>query len=155
METKITADQTEKDFHENLMARSITMKLNSKGNPIKVQIPPAFGGLGGPGNHSPEELFLGAISGCFFTTFCVLSKNSRFDFKHISISTTGYLEKNEDGVQIMKKAVQTIVLTIEDEKHQEKAKRLLEKTENYCPIANSVKTEIVNEISVQIDENRR
>ncbi|MEM3074100.1 MAG: hypothetical protein QXK20_05105, partial [Nitrososphaerales archaeon] len=42
-------------------------EITSRGITIRVDLPPEFGGLGQ--RLTPDELFLGAISGCLMITF--------------------------------------------------------------------------------------
>ncbi|MBD3194980.1 MAG: hypothetical protein GF317_08000 [Candidatus Lokiarchaeota archaeon] len=125
---------------------SITNPTNSHQPEIKIQLPVAYKGPNVNSEeiyYTPEHYYVAAISGCFFTTFSVVSSMSNFSYISLEIQAIGYMKEIEDE-KIMDKIKQTITLTISSSKYEKKARKLLEITENRCPLVKSVKTRIEN-----------
>lgn len=99
---------------------------------IVAGAPPQFDG--DPKNWSPESLFLASIGQCLFLTFVSITRASKFAFSDYESSITGTLEKTDHGVAFTEALIK-VRLTSED---TEKAKKLLEKAEKNCLIANSI-----------------
>jgi uncharacterized OsmC-like protein len=121
-------------------------------NPINVQLPCGYGGPTGDNgqalHYTPEHLYLGAIGGCFFTTFNVIAKNSNFTYESLNIDAVGEIDRI-DGVKMITEVTQNIVLVLSNPESEAKALRILKKTEHYCLIANSVKTKIFNKFIIE------
>jgi len=115
---------------------------------IEVVTPPEFD-KGIAGIWSPEHLFIASVSSCFMTTFLAVADYSKFEFKNLSISANGILEKI-DGKFMISEITLKVNLTIEDISDKEKGLKLIEKSEKACLITNSVKTIIKLESEVFI-----
>ncbi|MFO8018500.1 MAG: OsmC family protein [Promethearchaeia archaeon] len=100
--------------------------------------------------YTPEHYFIAAISGCFFTTFSVVSYNSDFRYNSLKIKAVGQLGTST-GKKMMEKIEQDIELSIPSKVNERKAKRILEITEERCPLAKSVKTKIKNQFEISIE----
>ena len=122
---------------------------------LKVQLPVGYEGPATTNQkeqvHTPEHLFLGSISGCFFTTFSVISSNSQLSYNSLSIKTVGTMEIINE-VKQMSRIQQDITLTLPFGSNAKKAQRILEKTDELCPLANSITSKIENTYSVIILE---
>lgn len=115
--------------------------LSAPGLPdMTVATPPEFP-EGHPGIWSPEHLFVAAAEVCTMTTFLAIAANSKFEFLEYSSEAEGILEQLETGYQVTHIYLRPTVV-VASEGSVDKAKRLLEKSEKYCLIANSMKTEI-------------
>lgn len=108
---------------------------------IEVATPPQFDG-GVEGVWSPEHLFVSSVSSCFMTTFTAIAEYSKLDFENLEVMAVGRLDK-VDGKFMVTEIILKPVLMIADEKHSDKANRLLEKAEDACLISRSIKTKII------------
>jgi len=110
-----------------------------KGN-ISVATPAAFGGE--KGLWSPEDLFLGAISSCFMTTYLSFVKKIGFSIAHFECNTIGQVALVEGKYEFTTINVYPKVY-IADDGVREKAITALQKTQKYCLISNSIKSHII------------
>ncbi|WP_371804776.1 OsmC family protein [Candidatus Lokiarchaeum ossiferum] len=146
MNFKIAFKQTGADKKStNNFHRTNTMSVSEEIPPITVQLPIAYNGPANSQNremhYTPEDLYLGALAGCFFTTFSVVSKNSNFVYEALDIQATGIMEEVE-GVKMMSQVSLTVTLSISPEISDKLAFKILQIAEQRCPLANSVKTKI-------------
>ena len=102
----------------------------------------------GPGSlWSPETFFIGAVSGCFILTFRAIAKASKLSWSSLVCDADGTVDRSEGATSFT--AIRTRAkLVIPNAADMEKAKRLLEKTEKSCLIANSLK--IVPQLELEI-----
>lgn len=108
---------------------------------IEVATPPQFP-KGVAGIWSPEHLLTASVNSCFMTTFLAVAENSKLEFKELSCKAGGKLEQIEGKYLITEVALNpTLVLTNKED--QEKAQRILEKSEKACLISNSIKAKVV------------
>lgn len=128
--------------------------FNEPSNPtlerLKLQLPVAYEGpkgTHGEKHYTPEHYFIAAISGCFFTTFSVVSSNSNMEYNSLTIEAKGVVGTST-GEKIMEKIEQKITLKILNTVREKKAQRVSEITENRCPLAKSVKTKVINTYKV-------
>lgn len=108
---------------------------------IEVATPPEFP-KGMPGIWSPEHLLVAAVNSCLMTTFLAIAENSNFEFINFESVANGKLEK-VDGMFMISEIVLSPVLTISRDKDQEKAIRILQKSEAACLISHSIKSAIL------------
>lgn len=118
-------------------------------NCLEVATPPEFPG-GIPHIWSPEHLLTASVSSCFMTTFLAIAGYSKLDFISFECGSKGVLDKI-DGKFAVTEIHLFPELVIADEKYQEKAIRILEKSEKACLITNSIKSNVVMipKVSVQ------
>lgn len=107
---------------------------------IEVATPPEFPG-GIPGIWSPEHLLVAAVNSCLMTTFLAIAENSKLPFLHFESKARGKLEK-VDGQYMISEIVLLPVLTIASAADNEKAEKVLRKSEAACLISHSVKAAI-------------
>jgi organic hydroperoxide reductase OsmC/OhrA len=117
---------------------------------IEVATPPGFP-KGIAGIWSPEHLLVGAVNSCFMTTFLAIAENFKLQFIDFNCKADGKLDK-VDGKLMMSEILLLPVVTISSEAEREKAFRVLQKSEAACVISNSVKSRIVFQPSVNVDE---
>jgi peroxiredoxin-like protein len=117
---------------------------------IEVATPPEFP-KGIPGIWSPEHLLVAAVNSCLMTTFLAIAENSKFEFINFASNANGKLEK-VDGKYMISEIILSPVLTIKNNGEKEKALKLLEKSEAACLISNSVKSTIVFNPTINIQE---
>lgn len=97
--------------------------------------PPEFDG---PGGHwSPETLFLAAIGDCMMLTFRAIAKASRFEWRELSAEMHGVMERIEGNSRFTEVRAQ-VRLVVPQGSDAARARRLLEKAEQGCPISNSI-----------------
>ena len=118
---------------------------------IEVATPPEFP-KGIPGIWSPEHLLVAAVNSCLMTTFLAIAENSKFEFISFNSNANGKLEK-VDGKYMISEITLSPVLTIKSNVEKEKALKLLEKSEAACLISNSVKSTIVFNPTIHIQEH--
>lgn len=111
-----------------------------KNSTLEVATPPEFIG-GVPGIWSPEHLFVAAVNSCYMTTFLAIAENSKLEFSSFTCSAKGKLEPVDGRYQITEIAL-TPKLILSNEHQQEKALRILEKSEKACLISNSIKSNV-------------
>lgn len=116
---------------------------------IKVATPPEFP-KGAPNIWSPEHMFVASANICLMTTFLAIAENSKFEFKSFTSDATGKLEK-VDGKFMMSEIEFRPVITITDETKKEKALRLIEKSEMFCLISNSMKSKMILNPTINIE----
>jgi organic hydroperoxide reductase OsmC/OhrA len=83
------------------------------------------------------------------TTFLAIAENFKLSFQSFNSKAVGKLEVVESKYMISEIALQPILI-IEDKNDQEKAMRVLHKSEAACLISNSVKSKIIFEPTVLI-----
>ena len=115
---------------------------------IEVATPPEFP-EGIAGVWSPEHLLVAAVNSCLMTTFLAVAKNSKFDFINFESSADGKLEK-VDGKYMISEVGLSPVLTIAHNADEEKAIRILQKSEAACLISNSIKSKIIFKPEIKV-----
>lgn len=113
---------------------------------ITVATPPEFD-KGVPGIWSPEHLFTASVLSCFMTTFLAVADHSKLEFTSFSCGAEGILAK-VDGKYLMTEITLRPVLTVTKPEAEERAQRILEKSEKACLISNSIRTVVKLEAKV-------
>ncbi|MBW7868507.1 MAG: OsmC family protein [Brumimicrobium sp.] len=106
---------------------------------FEVATPPEFP-KGVAGIWSPEHLYAGAINSCYMTTFLAIAENSNLEFTSFSCKTICKLEVVEGKFMISEAVVEPKVDLVHPEKDNDRAIRILEKSEKACLISNSIQT---------------
>lgn len=119
--------------------------LNTK---IEVSTPPEFP-KGMPGIWSPEHLFVASVCSCLMTTFLAIAENSKLEFTAFDCNAKGILDKKDGKFQITEIHLYP-TLTIPSTEKEERAKRILEKSEQHCLISNSIHSKISMETTIKI-----
>ena len=115
------------------------LRLNAEGLPEIASLPPPE--FDGPGGHwSPETLLLASIGDCTMLTFRAIAKASRFEWRELSADVRGLLERI-DGNSRFTRIETHVRLVVPAGADAARAKKLVEKAEQGCPISNSLKAE--------------
>jgi peroxiredoxin-like protein len=110
-------------------------KSDSAPNAIHFTAPPQFGGC--EGRWSPEDLLLGAIAGCYTTTFRALAEYSKFEYTDLEVEVHGTIRKAESGYQFGEIVIQP-KLTISRDEERSRAWRLLERSKQLCLVSRAL-----------------
>jgi len=115
--------------------------------------PPAE--FGGPGDRwSPETLLVAAVADCFILTFKAIARGSKMDWVSMRCDVDGVLER-VDNVTKFTKFQLRVVLNAPAGTDEQKATRLLEKSESACLITNSLNAEVHLDAEVRIAESTK
>lgn len=128
---------------------STELVTSSKGIPDLVTAGPAE--FGGPGDQwSPETLIMSAVSSCFILSFKAVAAASKFPWKSLQCESIGKLDKVE---RVMKftEITTKVKLVISDNNDQEKALKLLDKSEAICLVTNSLSAQVTLECEIEIE----
>jgi organic hydroperoxide reductase OsmC/OhrA len=113
--------------------------LSTEGVRIIESAPPKE--FDGPGNQwSPEGLLTAAVADCFALGFRAIAAASKFSWTHLDARTQGTLDRVEGKMRFTRFTTHA-KLQIPPGADVEKAKRLLEKAELNCLVANSLTSE--------------
>jgi len=115
---------------------------------LEVASPPQFGGPGG--RWTPEHLFVEAATACWMTTFLTVAELSRLAVAEVSATGEGQLEKGDDRRFSIARIVLRPRVAVAREEDRDKALRLVQKAEDACLIARSMRSEIVLEPEVVV-----
>ena len=107
---------------------------------ITVATPPEFA-KGVPNIWSPEHLFVASANVCLMTTFLSIAENSKLEFVSYKANAVGKLDK-ADGKFAIVEIVLSPEITLAQGVDENRARRILEKSEANCLISNSMKTKI-------------
>ena len=108
--------------------------------PLDFASPPEFGGPGG--TWTPEHAFVTAATSCILLTFVAIAEFSKLQFRSLSASATGKLEKVEgEGLRFTAVAV-TLRVEVGTEADIARAERLVQKAEASCLVSKSLKTPV-------------
>ena len=107
---------------------------------IKVTTPPPFT-KGIEGIWSPEHLLTASVSSCYMTTFLAIAEISKLEFETFSCEAKGKLDQIE-GKYLMTEIELFPKLKIKNELDNEKAMKILLKTEKACLISNSIQMKV-------------
>ncbi|MGH8197027.1 MAG: OsmC family protein [Steroidobacteraceae bacterium] len=115
------------------------LQLNAEGLTEIVSLPPPQ--FGGPGGYwSPETLLLAAVGDCMMLTFRAIAKASRFEWRELSANVDGLLERI-DGNSRFTRIETRVRLVVPAGADAGRARKLLEKAEQGCPVSNSLTAE--------------
>lgn len=117
---------------------------------IQVATPPQFP-KGVDKMWSPEHLFTAAVSSCLMTTFLAIAEHSKLDFHSFNVKAHGKLE-SVDRKYMMSEILLRPKLTIKSEHDREKALKILEKSEAACLISHSIKSKIIFEPQIVLQD---
>lgn len=110
--------------------------------------PPAE--FGGPGDRwSPETLLVAAVADCFVLTFKAIARASKLDWATLSCDVDGVLDRVDNVTRFTEFRLR-VVLEAPQGTDEQKAMRLLEKSEQSCLITNSLNSKSILTAEVQI-----
>jgi len=113
--------------------------LSSEGMRVIESAPPKE--FGGPGNQwSPEGLLTAAVADCFVLNFRAIAAASKFSWTHLDARTEGTLDRVDGKIRFTRFHTHA-KLSVPEGTDLERAKKLLEKAELTCLVANSLVSE--------------
>lgn len=113
--------------------------LSTEGVRIIESSPPKE--FDGPGNQwSPEGLLTAAVADCFVLNFRAIATASKFPWQRLEARTRGTLDRVEGRMRFTRFETHA-KLHVATGTDIERAKRLLEKSESTCLVANSLSSE--------------
>jgi peroxiredoxin-like protein len=113
--------------------------LSSEGVRVIESAPPKE--FDGPGNQwSPEQLLTAAVADCFVLSFRAIAQASKMRWLHLEARTEGTLDRIQGTMRFTRFETHA-KLHVPAGTDLERAKRLLEKAETSCLIANSLSSE--------------
>ncbi len=108
--------------------------------------------FGGPGDRwSPETLLVAAVADCFVLSFKAIARVSKMDWVSLNCDVGGVLDHIDKLTQFTEFRLR-VVLDVLQGTDQQKAMRLLEKSERSCLISNSLKSVTHLDAEVRIVE---
>ncbi len=106
--------------------------------PIAVGPPPQFDG--DDQHWSPEELLIGAVLECLWTTFEAFARRASLTIQDFSGSAVGVLDRGSPGSSVpVFTAIELNVYVVVDAGDVARARALLEKAENNCIISHALR----------------
>lgn len=120
--------------------------VSADGLPTLSTAPPRE--FDGPGDQwSPETLLCAAVADCFILTFRGVARASSLQWQKLECRVEGTLERTEQGLRFTR-FVTNVQLYVASTVDAEKCRRLLEKAEHGCLVANSLSAK--RELEVKI-----
>jgi organic hydroperoxide reductase OsmC/OhrA len=108
--------------------------------------------FGGPGDRwSPETLQAAAVADCFIRTFKAIARASKAEWVSLSCDVDAVLDRVDKVTQFTEFRLR-VVLNVAQGTDEQKAMRLLEKSERACLITNSLKSQSHLDAEVRIAE---
>ncbi|MFN8486034.1 MAG: OsmC family protein [Caldilineaceae bacterium] len=123
-----------------------TVTVTSAGLPsLQTASPPEFDGP--PGLWSPETLLTAAVANCFILTFRAVARASKLEWGQIECKALGVLDRIERVTRFTEMQIH-VKLQLPAGSDAERAKRIIEKSEQACLITNSLNAKMVLEAEV-------
>lgn len=116
---------------------------------VAVATPPQFGGPGGA--WSPEHLYVAAAAACWMTTFAAIAELSKLEVARVAIDGEAFVEKGDDRRYSIPRIVLRPQVAIRRAEDREKALRLVQKAEEVCLVARSIKTAVELEPALEVE----
>ncbi len=134
-------------YHVSASAETVgNVTLKADDLPQLITAPPAE--YGGPGDQwSPETLLVGAVADCFILVFRAIARASRLEWTNLECSAEGVLDRVERITRFTAITVRA-TLTVPAGTDADKARRLLEKSEESCLVTRSLLAEVHLEAEV-------
>lgn len=146
---KIEWKRTSDDFAYATYNREHTWKFDG-GESVRASAAPSF--QGDPSCIDPEEAFVASLSACHMLTFLALCTKEKLIVDSYIDEAKGHMAKSETGGMAIEKVVLRPQITFggDGAPDQSALADLHHKAHKQCFIANSVKTEVVVEASIEI-----
>jgi peroxiredoxin-like protein len=115
-------------------------QVSTTGVPELQTAPPAD--YDGPGDAwSPEHLLLASVQTCFLFTLRAIARLSKLEFTSLTLAATGTVNR-QDGVTRFTEIVLRPRLTVASGTDHERARHVLDKSENTCLVTASLSTPV-------------
>jgi organic hydroperoxide reductase OsmC/OhrA len=109
--------------------------------------------FGGPGDRwSPETFLVAAVADCFVLTFRAVARASKLAWIDLRCETTGVLDRVDHLTQFTGFEIRA-ALQVPRGTNVEQARRALEKAEQNCLVANSLKAAIQLRTEIRVDQS--
>jgi len=115
---------------------------------LEIASPPEFGGPGG--RWTPEHFYVGAATACWLTTFLAVAELSKLELAAVEVSGEGFVERGEDRRYSIPRIVLRPRVALRREEDRDRALRLVQKAEDACLVARSMKTQVELAAEVEI-----
>jgi organic hydroperoxide reductase OsmC/OhrA len=152
--TSVRPKLTHKTFtYQTRLSRVATRAcmLSSEGKQeFRVASPPEF--KGEEGVWSPEDLLVGAVNVCVFTTFAAFAERKQLPVVSYQSEAEGFLEHTEDGYQFTRVIVRPQIV-VESLEHIGEAQEMIEDSHKKCLISNSIKGKTIVEPIIKASDN--
>ena len=99
----------------------------------------------------PEQLFLGALSGCMMATYLAIARKRNLNVTSFDCNAVGLVQLVEEHLEFNSIELYPKI-HVENESDISIAKEVLLKTYKHCIIANSIKTPIIHHGEVLLDK---
>lgn len=113
---------------------------------IAVGAPPQFGGSDQV--WGPEELLIGAVLSCLWTTFQAFARREALEVRGWSATVTAVLDRSPTG-PIFTSIAQSVELAVATA-DEERARRTLAAAEKHCIIANTLRVPVTLEVLLRL-----
>jgi organic hydroperoxide reductase OsmC/OhrA len=114
--------------------------------PIAVGAPPQFGGSDDV--WSPEELLIGAVLECLWTTFEAYARRDQLEFTGWSGRGTGILDKGPTGPEFTSITL-AVAMTVAAA-DLERARRVLDTAEKHCIISKALRVAVTVQADLRV-----
>ena len=115
---------------------------------LETAPPPEFDGPAGV--WSPETLLCASVADCFILTFRAVSRAARFEWSRLECRVEGVLERVGRTSQFTRYTT-FAKLTVPEGADSAKARELLERAEQGCLIANSLRGSRALEVEISVE----
>lgn len=112
--------------------------------PIAIGAPPQFGGTDQV--WGPEELLVGAVLSCLWTTFQAFARREALEVRGWTASAVGVLDRSPTG-PVFTSIAQTIQLTVATG-DAPRARQVLATAEKHCIVANALRVPVTLEVEI-------
>jgi len=110
-------------------------KCDSAPNALHFTAPTEFGGM--EGRWTPEDLLLGAIAGCYTTTFQAVAGYSKFEYTDLEVETEATSSKAATGYSFTEILIRP-KLTVCNEDARSRGIDLLKKAKTLCLVSRAL-----------------
>ncbi len=124
--------------------------LGSEGKPnLEVACGPEFGGHEGYWN--PEDLFVASVEHCTMSTFLWLAEKRRIRLVSYESEAEGLATMSEGSLRFTQVVVRPVI-TIAEESDRQKVEKCLVDIRDYCLVFKSVRSDVIIEPTVVVDD---
>jgi len=108
--------------------------------------------FGGPGDRwSPETLLVGAVADCFILHFRAVTRAAKLDWDELECRVVGDLDRIDRVTRFTHFDIR-VILDVPQGTNEERARKLLEKSEDSCLVTNSLTAECSFALEVRVAE---
>ena len=129
--------------------RGGTLESHTLNHILEFSPPPEFQGR--VGFWTPEHFLVGAVAGCFISTFAAIAEMSKLEFVSLRLEAKGILEKREGSYRFTQIFLYP-ELTVHAAQDRERAQRLIEKAERGCLITRSLTSKVTTVPTITVSE---